>query len=526
MKQPRLIIGTFCDQSTPTSTDAIAIPLMRKHRCATALVVLATGGLLGTQWLIAQSATPPAATQPSTPATSQARIPAAPAFETTVIAEGLTAPWGVAFLPDGQALVTERSGAVRLIGVDLKMAAEPVLTVPVKAWVKMGLLGIAIDPAFAANGHVYLAENYGDAGHDRDSVSLMRVVRYVWRGGRLVEPKILIDEIPAYLNHTGGRLAFGPDGKLYVTTGDADRPPLSQDLTSLAGKILRINPDGSTPSDNPFVGRGDAQGAIWTFGHRNPQVLAFEPGSGRLYAPEHGPNGGDEINLIERQSDYGWPAISHDRTWTGMVSPLTEFTPSIGPSAATFYQGTMFPSLRGDLLVACLRGESVLRVRLDESGKRVLSVERLLHRKFCRLREVVVAPDGAIWITTSEVDPPEGRNTAQYDKIIRLTPGSGAADASALLDQTTLPRPVGAVAVYEANCRACHGNGRGPSLNTNIFDRQWTLGVRNDDDLRRIIADGVVARGMPAYKSLLTRDEIDELVRLIRNREETLGDRR
>lgn len=463
-----------------------------------------------------------AATAPSTVALHQSAtngtdVPPVPELVEHVIADQLVAPWSIAFLPDGRVLVTERSGKVRLIR-DGQIAAHPALVVAdIKAWVKMGLLGIVIDPQFASNHYVYLAECYGSE-QERDS--WVRVVRYVMNGDLLESPTTLIDRIPAFLNHSGGRLAFGPDGKLYVTTGDADRPPLSQDLTSLAGKILRLNTDGSIPQDNPFVNRGDVHPAIWSYGHRNPQGLAFRAGAGTLYAPEHGPNGGDEINRIERSANYGWPTISHDRTAPGLMSPLAEFSPAIGPGNASFYSGTMFPELEGDLLVACMRGESLLRIRLNATGDAVVHVERLLHRKYGRIREVAIAPNGAILITTSEIDPPEGRNNPNYDKVIRLTRGEGIAATSALPDANALPRPVGAVAIFATHCAACHGQTAQPALNSSLFDRQWAFG-RLDDDLRRNIANGLVDRGMPAFETLLNREEINELVRLIRIREES-----
>ena len=494
---------------------------MKRNRFVVIAAVFVGSGIATLTTLLAQPS--PATVPTSQPATTQPRWPTVPAFDAHVIADHLTAPWAIGFLPDGRALVTERSGKVRII-TDGVIDPEPVLVVPdIKIWIKMGLLGLAVDPHFSENGFVYLAECYGDDKQTRESECWVRVVRYVMRNDRLVEPTKLIEHIPAYLNHSGGRLKFGPDGKLYITTGDSDRPPLAQDKNSLAGKILRINPDGTTPSDNPFAGESGSQGVVWTYGHRNSQGLAFQPGSGRLYASEHGPNGGDEINRIERGNNYGWPTVSHDQKAPGMTPSLAEFTPSVAPSGATFYDGDMFSQLKGDLLVACLRGETILRVRLDGSGERITHVERLLYHQFGRLREVTVAPDGAIWITTSEFDPPEGRSREGYDKVIRLTPGLGVADTSAVPDATSTPRPVGAVAIYWANCASCHGTGSGPSMNSSLFDKKWTYIKGSDDDLRQIIADGSTNRGMPAYKDLLTRDEINEVVGLIRQREQDSG---
>lgn len=472
------------------------------------LIAIAATVFCGSVLLGFQS--PPAS---DTPATT---TPAAmlPGFKAEVLADQLVAPWAIKFLPDGRALFTERAGRVRMMQ-DGKLLAEPALVVSdIKTWVKMGLLGLELDPDFSTNHFVYLAECYGGEA-ERDS--WVRVVRYVMSGDTLETPTTLIDRIPAFLNHAGGRLAFGPDKKLYITTGDADRPRDAQDLSLLNGKILRINADGSIPADNPFVGQANANPAIWSYGHRNPQGLAFDEKTGRLFAPEHGPNGGDEVNLIERSANYGWPTVSHDRSADGMVSPLTEFSPSIGPAAATFYHGTMFPELEGSLLVACLRGESILRFTLDESRTKLAGVDRMLFKQFGRIREVAIAPDGAIWITTSEVDPPEGRNTENYDQIIRLSRD----DASSAVASD---RPLGGVALYAANCMKCHGTGKRGGEAPSLFDRQWLYGGR-DAEVRKSIAQGPGGRDGHAFGKRLTEEEIEQLLRFIRIREELYGQR-
>lgn len=438
---------------------------------------------------------------------------ATPEFKVEEVASGLRAPWAIAFLPDGRVFFTEREGRVRAIEHG-NLVAEPVLTVPdIKSWTKMGLLGMALSPGFATDHVLFLAENYGDESHN-----FMRVVRYREDGGKLVEPKRLIDEIPAYLNHTGGRLRFGPaDGKLYVTTGDADKPPLAQDLRALNGKVLRINPDGSIPDDNPFVGRDDAHPAVWSYGHRNPQGLAFQPDTNTLFAPEHGPDGGDEINIIRKGCNYGWPVVSHDRSRDGMVSPLLQYTPSIAPAAAMFYTGDLIPLLKGDLLVGCLRCEGILRVQLD--GERVISAERMLYRQLGRLREVAQAPDGSIWITTSEFDPPEGRRREGYDKIFRLTPTGATTQPVAIPGPKANASPLSTAQIFAARCVACHGDGAGPSLHSSLFDGKWLLSAGRDEDLRRTIRDGAIERGMPKYGEFLTEAEIADLVRYIREHE-------
>ncbi|MDB5328232.1 MAG: PQQ-dependent sugar dehydrogenase, partial [Phycisphaerales bacterium] len=440
----------------------------------------------------------------------------APLLKGEVIATGLRAPWALEFLPDGRVMFTEREGRVRVIQ-DGKLLDEPAVIVPdIKSWSKMGLLGLVLDPQFAENHFVYVAECYGKSNDEHDNSE--RVVRYREQNNKLIEPKTLIDHIPCFHNHAGGRMAFGPDGKLYITTGDADQPLLAQRLDALNGKILRINSDGTIPSDNPFFGKPNANPAIWSYGQRNSQGLAFQPGTGLLFETEHGPNGGDEFNLIEKGQNYGWPFVTHDRTASGVSAPLIQFTPSIGPSSAVFYEGDMFPNLRGDLLVATLRGESILRVHLD--GTKVTSVERLLFRKYGRIRELKIAPDGALWISTSEFDPPEGRKYEKFDQIIRLTPAGGEVTK---IDRPPtardIPRPVGAVNIYRETCLSCHGDGTDNSLNSNLFDGKWQLSKGTDGDLRQVIRDGNISRGMPGFAGSMTAKEIDDVIGYIRQRE-------
>jgi aldose sugar dehydrogenase len=441
---------------------------------------------------------------------------AAPLFHSEMIASGLRAPWALKFLPDGRIFFTEREGRVRVIERG-KLLDEPVLTVPdIRSWSKMGLLGLVLDPNFTANHLVYLSECHS-IGDDHGQ-NWVRVVRYRESENHLVEERVLIDQIPCFHNHAGGRLLFGPDGKLYITTGDADEPLLAQRFDALNGKILRINSDGSIPADNPFVGRHDANPAVWSYGHRNPQGIAFQPGTNLLFEAEHGPDGGDEINWIKKGKNYGWPFVTHDRTAIGVESPLRQFTPAVAPADCVFYDGKMFPALRGDLLVGCLRGESILRVHLD--GTRIAWVERLVHQQFGRLREVTVAPDGALWVTTSEFDPPEGRRTPGFDHIIRLTPAGGTV---AKIDRPPtakdIPRPVGAKAIYQATCLSCHGDGTDLSMNSNLFDRKWNLIKGTDSEIHQIIRDGNVARGMPGFAGSLTSKEIDQLIVYIHERE-------
>jgi glucose/arabinose dehydrogenase len=270
---------------------------------------------------------------------------------------------------------------------------------------------MATHPSFNTNGFVYLV--YTVPGTDGP---IGRLVRYRAVGGTLGEASVLVDDIPASNIHNGSRLRFGPDGALYMTFGDHATPSIAQDLSALNGKILRLNEDGTTPRDNPF------NSPVWSWGHRNPQGLDWHPTSRALYETEHGQTGNDEVNLIERGRNYGWPVIEGNETRPDMVAPLTFFTPSVAPSGASFYRGSTFPSFRNQLFVATLRGQALLRIAFDAANpRRVQSVERLMEGRYGRLRDVVTGPDGALYICTSNRD---GRATpaADDDRILRLAP--------------------------------------------------------------------------------------------------------
>lgn len=341
-------------------------------------------------------------------------------FAVETVAGGLEVPWGLAWLPNGDILVTERPGRVRIVEKG-KLREKPVFTVPdVEPSSESGLMDITLHPDFAKNNFIYLAYSYNTDGKK------VKVVRYVYKNGEFTEPKAIIDNIPGAPNHAGMRARFGPDGKLYVTTGDSTDWDLAQDLSSLAGKVLRLNDDGSVPKDNPFVGRKDVRPEIWTYGNRNPQGIAWQPGTGLAFETEHGPSsfegkgsGGDEVNILEAGKNYGWPVIHHTEKRDGMESPLLEYSPACAPASAMFYTGQVFKPFSGNFLFGCLRGARIIRVVLD--GRKVVRQEDLLSGTFGRIRDVAQGPDGYIYFTTSNQDG-RGRPAADDDRILRIVP--------------------------------------------------------------------------------------------------------
>ena len=336
------------------------------------------------------------------------------------VAEDLVVPWSIAFAPDGRIFFTERPGRVRVIGNDGVLHPEPVAEIEdASAAGEGGLMGLTLHPQFGSNHLLYVAYMYRDRGRS------VRVVRYREADNRLVEPRTMIENIPAAQFHAGCRLRFGPDGKLYITTGDATERPLAQKLSSLAGKTLRLNDDGSVPDDNPFVGRSGARPEIWSYGHRNSQGLDWHPDSGLMFQTEHGPSGfdggegGDEVNLVERGKNYGWPVVHHEATRRGMESPLALYTPAVAPASALFYRGNLIPAFRGNLFFGGLVGEVLMRLVVD--GRRIVRQEPLLHEDFGRIREVAEGPDGALYISTSNRDG-RGSPDRNDDRILKLVP--------------------------------------------------------------------------------------------------------
>jgi glucose/arabinose dehydrogenase len=329
--------------------------------------------------------------------------------EVETVASGLKIPWEIAFLPDGRALVTERPGRVRLLGRGGRMRRSPVARVRTSAVGEGGLLGLAVDPRFRSNRFVYLYYTTGTG---------MRLERRRWTGTRLAEPVSLIDGIRAGEVHDSGRIAFGPDRRLYVSTGDGGEPALAQDPSALNGKLLDLTP-------RQYRGPGHAHPHIVAMGLRNSQGFDWQPGTRRLIANDHGPTGFDgpegydEVDEIVQGGNYGWPqAIGGDTDGGRFIAPLRVYVAPIAPSGATFVS---WPGSRwtGDYLLAALRGAQLRRLVLR--GERVVRDERLLRGRFGRLRTVVEGPRGCLYILTSNRDG-RGYPTAADDRILRLRP--------------------------------------------------------------------------------------------------------
>ena len=370
--------------------------------------------LAATSYACGQRPQAPAANQTVSTSSGDAK------FRVETVASGLEVPWGFAWLPNSDMLVTERRGRVRIIEGG-KLRAEPVFVVPdVEPSGESGLMDITLHPNFASNSFLYLAYAYNKDGK-RD-----KVVRYTYAGGKFTDPKTIIEDIPAAQFHAGMRCRFGPDGKLYISDGDSTKWELAQQMDSLAGKILRLNDDGTVPQDNPFVGKQGVKPEIWAYGVRNPQGLAWQPGTGLLFETEHGPSGfegkgqgGDEVNIIEKGKNYGWPVIHHQMTQAGMESPLLEYSPACAPASAMFYTGSVFKELDGNFFFGCLAGTRIIRVVLD--GRKVVRQENLFEKTYGRIREMEQGPDGYIYFSTSNRDG-RGSPASDDDRIIRLVP--------------------------------------------------------------------------------------------------------
>jgi glucose/arabinose dehydrogenase len=333
------------------------------------------------------------------------------------LASGLDHPWGMAFLPDGRMLVTERVGRLRIMAVDGTLS-EPLAGVPkVFAEGQGGLLDVALGPNFRESKLVYIS--YAEPGKEGAGTA---VARGRLDDAGLEDVHVIFRQTPKVSggNHFGGRLAFTPDGKLFITLGERFKFDPAQDLTSHLGKIVRINPDGSVPEDNPFIGQKDAQPEIWSYGHRNAQGAAIHPVTGKLWETEFGPLGGDELNIPAPGADYGWPVVSWGKHYDGKDIPdppthpefadaIRHWTPVISPSGIAFYTADAIPAWKGNLLIAGLYSQAIVRLSLD--GETVTGEERI--PMDARIRDVAQGPDGAVYALTDESNGAVLRLTAE-----------------------------------------------------------------------------------------------------------------
>lgn len=350
------------------------------------------------------------AVHPDRPERSEIRSGGA-RLQVETFVRGLDTPWDLAWGPDGRIWVTERGGRISRVDPATGVVEEAGRLDVVERG-ESGLMGIAFHPDFPNEPWVYVAHSYGGSGIRN------RLVRMRWRNGVLGAPEVVLDGIAGAGNHNGTRLAFGPDGMLYVTTGDAGNAARAQDRDNLSGKILRLTPEGRPATGNPW------NTAVWSMGHRNPQGLVFRPGTDELYETEHGPSEADEVNRIHAGRNYGWPDVhgacdeGGERSFCAqhdVVEPIVEFTPTVGISGLDVYDSDRIPEWRGSLLYTSLRGGTLFRT--DPATGRT---ERLLEGEYGRLRDVLVAPTGEVYVATSNRDG-RGRPAADDDRILRIT---------------------------------------------------------------------------------------------------------
>lgn len=331
-------------------------------------------------------------------------------FRVVTLVRGLQNPWSLAFLPDGRALVTEREGRLRIIGKDWRLDPRPVEGLPeIVASGQGGLLDVVLHPQYEKNGWIYWSYNAPGAGGWGTAMARGKL-----QGGRMTDVQVLFSMEPKTRagHHFGGRIVFDNKGFVYLTLGDRGDMPRAQRMDDHAGSVIRLHDDGRVPADNPFVMQAGAKPEKFTLGNRNMQGAALHPRSGELWTHEHGPQGGDEINVMRAGRNYGWPVISYGVNYgigtkigegtskPGMEQPLLVWTPSIAPSGMAFYNGDTFPNWKGNLFVGALRDEMLVRLELE--GEKIVRQERLIKGVIGRIRDVRVGPDGLIYLLTDE----------------------------------------------------------------------------------------------------------------------------
>lgn len=341
-------------------------------------------------------------------------------FRIVPLLAGLENPWSIAFLPDGRMLVTERAGRLRLVSQDFKLDPTPIEGLPeIIANGQGGLFDVVLHPQHAQNGWIYWAYNAPGAGGWGTALARGKLL-----GQRMTEVQVLFSMQPKTrsAHHFGGRIVFDAAGMVYLTLGDRGDKDRAQKLNDHAGSVIRLHDDGRVPNDNPFVKRAGALPEKWTLGHRNMQGAAINPQTGELWTHEHGPQGGDEVNVIRPGLNYGWPVVTYGVNYglgtkigegqskPGMVQPLQVWVPSIAPSGMAFVSGSQFPQWQGSMLVGALRGQMMVRLTLE--GDKVLSEERLFQGRPGRIRDVRMGPDGLVYLLT---DDPQGA-------LLRLEP--------------------------------------------------------------------------------------------------------
>jgi glucose/arabinose dehydrogenase len=334
-------------------------------------------------------------------------------YKYTPVISNLYVPWSIVFPTPDSMYIAQRSGEIVYYKNSQKQADFYKFS-EISSTNEEGLMGMVLDPNYPNSPYIYASLAYEEGNQ-----MFVKVVRLTDINNQGQDVIILLDKIPAAKFHAGSRLRFGPDQKLYITTGDATKKEIAQDINSLGGKILRMNKDGSIPDNNPF-----SNSYVYSYGHRNPQGIDFDPISGVLFSTEHGPSlfdgaaGGDEVNRILPGKDYGWPKVSHTESTPEAINPLLVFTPAVAPASGVFYNGDKYPNLKNTFLFGGLRGEGIFVVYLDETREKVKSYEKLNINEG-RIREIAVSPDGYIYFSTSNRDG-RGNPNDKSDQIFRL----------------------------------------------------------------------------------------------------------